>query len=402
MKKFFLLFILNSTAWMLNARAQTWQIIQTGNNQTISEIEAIDSLNWLAISREGWIGRTSNQGSTWNNVQNPVGTGFKSFEKVHFPNLGIWKNLLVNSMGKLYRFDLPGQTLVADTLPYTLPPQIGLQKLVNLNIANNNDIRYGLLGDSGLANCYKFPWANPEFSFQFNTQKPLRDMYPFNTWNILVAGDSGKIWRTQGLANPFQFVNQSLTKVRLNRIFGQGNTNLWIAADSGIVLFSSNGGLNWEKRNPPFSGKLMAGIALPGSIWVCGENGQVFASFNLGLNWISFTLPGNQTLWDIKNLDGAIWVCGENGLMAKLDLTSHLKDQSPEDKPFWFAENQVLNIHFHSPSPKKIQLLNLQGKVVFKDQVQTESVKIPLHERGMYILHWLGNEKPQTILIVNP
>jgi hypothetical protein len=402
MRKLFVIFLL-ITFTQLSGFAQNWnwETINTNQQQDLVELEWLGGSSWACLAKNGWIGISTNNGNSWDTIPELPNTDFRSIERVLFPSQGIWKNMVITPDCRVFQLSSTVNQLIQDSLPYNLPNNNTLKKLINLNIANNGDLRYGLAGDSGLLRCYKNPWADPEFEFKFPTQKALNDVFPFNTWNLLVVGDSGNIWRTVGLANPFQKVNQNLTQARLNRVFGQGNNKLWIVGDSGTILQSGSGGQSWSKLPFPGFENLNAGIYADSGIWVCGTNGSVFFKSDSSNNWEDLSLSQNTEIKDIKSINNKIWICGKSGTLARLNLISSPLKLQKESNWYWECHEGELRIWQKGKEKARFIITRIEGKRIIENEGNFKEFSCQLPSKGLYIVQIEDKAGKITVLKVN-
>ena len=271
------------TFLVTDAQIQNWVSIPLNTNRDLFEIKPVNDSIIIAAGDSGSLAIRLNQ-TEWNLLQAPTEKSLVSTELIRFKDEG-WKTKIITSSCDVFTISPDGQLVLDDTLPAYPTGNIKSNKLVNLNISSINETRYGIISDSGKIMGYKFPFATPRFDFSVSTKKSVTDMYPFSTWSILAIGDSGKIWRTGSLYNPFTAVNHSLTSLKLNKVIGKRDNKIWIAGDSGLVLFSQNGGQNWVKMNTPTTKNLYSGSIKDSLLWICGSNGLIMKSNNEGQSW---------------------------------------------------------------------------------------------------------------------
>jgi len=134
-----------------------------------------------------------------------------------------------------------------------------------------------------------------------------------------------------------------------NRIFrsaiSPGN-NMWIAADSGIILKSNNQGTVWnevfrdyltkENLNSVHFNNLTTGI-------ITGNHGVILRSVNAGVNWSLVTLNPGLNYTDVQFTDNSTaFICGGNGTTTGMVLKSQDAGVS------WQAVYQNDSAHFYS------------------------------------------------------
>ena len=109
----------------------------------------------------------------------------------------------------------------------------------------------------------------------------------------------------------------------LNAIADNGMGKLFIAAESGYVYRSHDGGENWQVLNPPYRGSFFAIAADGDTVIVVGLRGHVFLSTDAGENWQAVDTGIETTLTSIQQVnDEQFVVVGHAGVVLLLDIGS--------------------------------------------------------------------------------
>lgn len=115
------------------------------------------------------------------------------------------------------------------------------------------------------------------------------------------------------------FQQVSGVTLKLNSINSHhGNENFaWSCGENGVMLHTSNGGLNWAQQFTGTSNDLYAVCFLEGNgcVMAVGEGGIILRTTNSGLNWVSITSPTTRTLRDISDFN--LYIVGDSGTMLK-------------------------------------------------------------------------------------
>lgn len=386
--------------WLLaitNSWAQTtevWDPVETGTQKNLFEIKVLDSA--LAIPGDsGLLLFRQPESQNWQSIQLPGYSPVVSVETIAFQGNNS-RHMVLQANGKVHRILSPSWVPVPDTLPAMPGSGLVCKKLLHLNLSGGNEIRYGIVCDSGRILGYKFPWSNPRFDIQLSTKKEVHDLFPFNTWNLLAIGDSGKIWKTVGLADPFSPVAQNLTSVRLNKVFkGQGN-QLWIAADSGRLLLSNNLGNSWSLRQLPTPSGLLSGCAEDTLLWVCGDQGEIWKSGDQGMTWEQIPSGLNAKLKDIRNLNGQVWIVGEKGTLLKLRRVSGISKSGMEKVQTEFNSG-LLHWNNSGKEPMHILLSDPLGRTVFHFELDPkQEISVPAPGKGLWMVHFRTGQQHFT------
>jgi photosystem II stability/assembly factor-like uncharacterized protein len=151
-----------------------------------------------------------------------------------------------------------------------------------------------------------------------------------------LVGDNGTIVHSVDKAQTWEYQNSKTTQ-NINTVFSKASpTYLLAAADSGVVIMTTNGGIAWTRQDVSrkvnlYGLSLLSAATSPNdSIWVCGEQGLIFHSFTASKAapyWILETTPVTTTLRAIYfpiippvsgassefNGSGNGWAVGDNG-----------------------------------------------------------------------------------------
>jgi len=381
----FLLFIFFLTAQIGFSQVRVWTRISIPSSRDFFEIEQFNDSTLLLPGDSGLVALRS-KNNLWSLIQSSSRKPMVAAEAIQFENIGR-KNKIIASDSKVFSLSETGTGLLPDSLPaYPLPNRI-VKKVIDLNISNINETRYGIICDSARIMGYKFPYITPRFNIALSTKKEIQDLYPFNSWNILAIGDSGKIWKTAGLNNAFLPVIHGLTTNRLNKIIGKQDNKIWIAGDSGLVLYSQNSGQSWNKIAAPTSKNIYGGSIVDSTLWLCGEGGLILYSADEGQNWIEENNASNEDLLDIRAFKNEVLACGRNGTILQLNRLLSKKEQQKSD--LFVLQNDGRNISLNNLSDQKLELklVSIEGKQLLSSSLDRLS-KLDLNHTkpGIYIL----------------
>ncbi|MEO8210025.1 MAG: T9SS type A sorting domain-containing protein [bacterium] len=112
---------------------------------------------------------------------------------------------------------------------------------------------------------------------------------------------------------------------KLNPVYSQGfncittpdGINIIAAGDSGKIFRSNNSGNNWFSMNIA-SVNFKSIFSLSDDVWIAGDNSIVYKTHAINSSLNLYTIPGNHTLNSIFFIDNSFgFVCGNNGVVFK-------------------------------------------------------------------------------------
>ncbi|MGU7778863.1 WD40/YVTN/BNR-like repeat-containing protein [Burkholderia sp. PU8-34] len=195
----------------------------------------------------------------------------------------------------------------------------------------------------------------PLFSVNFTNE---RDGIAVGLWSLLLqTHDGGKTWARTTLPKP---PGGGKADRNLYHVFDDRHGALYIAAEQGTVLKSTDGGANWSYLQTGGKGSLWAGVAMPdGRIVVGGLLGSLFQSSDGGASWSPLNTETKSSITDLVATGSGLLGVGLDGLVMKqraggtsfevaqrpdrATLTAALVDAT--GKPLLFSQDGVLDAH---------------------------------------------------------
>ncbi|MBD3346141.1 MAG: hypothetical protein GF401_13875 [Chitinivibrionales bacterium] len=157
--------------------------------------------------------------------------------------------------------------------------------------------------------------------------------FPINSPLIKNTTDGGIVWDTR---MPLHSLSG---KGHLYDIFFTDSLHGWAVGDSGMILYSSNGGMSWEQQNSSLDNTLFS-IFCPDTavVYIVGEEGAILYSTDGGELWSVDSNTTGHTLRDVFFVDevhGYGWIVGDSGTL----LSNYKTGDSPISgrKPSRFA-----------------------------------------------------------------
>lgn len=165
----------------------------------------------------------------------------------------------------------------------------------------------------------------PLFSVRFTND---HDGIAVGLWSLMLqTHDGGKTWTRTTLPKP---PGGGKADRNLYHVFADQKGALYISAEQGTVLKSTDGGTNWDYLATGGKGTLWSGVATPdGRIVVGGLLGSLFQSSDGGATWQPVKA---ETKSSITNL-----VANGKGLMA-VGLDGLVMQQRADGAPFEVAQ----------------------------------------------------------------
>lgn len=101
--------------------------------------------------------------------------------------------------------------------------------------------------------------------------------------------------------------------------FNHGNENIvWACGENGVILHTSNGGLNWVLQNSGTTNHLHSIVFMEiqgGPVFAVGDGGLILRTTNNGNNWMVVPSPVTKDLHDISDFN--FIAVGDSGTILK-------------------------------------------------------------------------------------
>ncbi len=133
---------------------------------------------------------------------------------------------------------------------------------------------------------------------------------------VWFAGSDGKIYKTAKNAINLIPYNTGVTS-SINSVFFLNASKGFVCGDSGVVLKTSNGGLNWTSINSGIVHLRYNSVSFLDSLngVLAGDSGKLYLTTNAGLNWALQPSLTSYNLLKAKYLPDGIAVVGEYGVL---------------------------------------------------------------------------------------
>jgi photosystem II stability/assembly factor-like uncharacterized protein len=185
---------------------------------------------------------------------------------------------------------------------------------------------------------------------------------------FLITASCYSQWVTQNTTQYLQTIN-SINFVNENVGFAVG--------DSGTIIITVNGGLDWENRNLSSKINLNSVKLLTFSdIIICADSGKIYKSINSGTNWINVSSIVNKKMYNLYFSDANTGYCtGENYVLKTTNAGSNWQNVLYRPGTTFFSSYFVNNLsgwvsvskYNNTPSVYK----TLDGGITWDSAVQT-------------------------------
>jgi len=142
----------------------------------------------------------------------------------------------------------------------------------------------------------------PLFSVAFVSET---EGWAVGLWSLFLhTSDGGKTWNAVKLPPP---PGSNKADRNLTQIFSDGKGRLYVTAELGSVLRSTDGGQSWSYGETGYKGTLWAGmVADNGAIIVGGLTGKLFRSTDGGTTWSRVPSEWTESVTALTEVNGVV------------------------------------------------------------------------------------------------
>ncbi|GAB7549049.1 WD40/YVTN/BNR-like repeat-containing protein [Cupriavidus sp. 8B] len=153
----------------------------------------------------------------------------------------------------------------------------------------------------------------PLFSVLFTND---HDGIAVGLWSLMLqTHDGGKTWARTPLPKP---PGGGKADRNLYHVFADRQGALYVSAEQGAVLKSTDGGVNWDYLATGGKGSLWSGVAMPdGRIVVGGLLGSLFQSSDGGATWRPLKAETKSSVTSLAAAGKGLIAVGLDGLVVK-------------------------------------------------------------------------------------
>jgi len=128
--------------------------------------------------------------------------------------------------------------------------------------------------------------------------------------------------------------------------------------------------------------------------------GYIFRTYNGGQNWTQVH-GKNPGLEDIASNSNTLFVCGPTNTLLTYPNTLGVSDEQEINKGFFYPNpcNRDEKVYFHKPLSGNLKILDLQGKLIYSEQVkrlESFSLANVALMPGIYVIQMVGKDKTHS------
>ena len=183
------------------------------------------------------------------------------------------------------------------------------------SITTSDGINIVAVGNSGKM----YRSGNGGVSYTSTTVSGSPNLYSITSLgsDVWIAGAAGKVYKTMISSSPVTVYNTGNGSDLNSIVFTDANTG-YVCGDGGLVLKTTNGGVNWFSSNSGIAGEDLNSIDFAGNNGtVVGEAGSVYYTTNAGSAWMSEASGSVNNLLKIKYIGSERFITGEYGSILK-------------------------------------------------------------------------------------
>lgn len=321
----------------------TWHTLESGREDFLRGVEAVDAVNVWAVGDNGVVLRSSDGGATWQQQSSGTTAGINMIRAVSTSNAAF-----VGDNGMLHTTTNGGQTWIPRSTGTTF----------NLNDLFFTDALNGVAVGAGKT-IIRTTNGGTSWTpvFLAGMTYDLIGTYFLTSQLGWACGTGGRMLRTTDGGQSWQTSNSS-TATDINRVVFVDAQNGWAAGEGGVLLRSTNGGVSWSpastgtvnglegidvsgtaviavgifgdiirSTNGSTFGMITSGFrgtvnavcaAPPSSAWAVGSGGLIMNSTSGGQWWQPQNSGTTEALFAVDNINGSTVVaCGNGGLILR-------------------------------------------------------------------------------------
>ncbi|HPO61840.1 MAG TPA: YCF48-related protein [Candidatus Kapabacteria bacterium] len=369
---------------MVSTGTGEWKTIQSPTTNNLKSVFFIDQNTGWISGENATMFKTTDGGSTWNQLNVPTEITIFSvaatsannvfascWDTIYCSNNGgqTWDarytNTVNNNFLDIFIYDQNNIWVAGEATTFT----------TTTNGGNSWDIRF-----TGISIC------------NFNSVS-----FP-NLQKGWAAGDCGVVAKTTDGGNFWLDVGYMFeSDANYYSVAFSDQNKGWIVGDSGIVLITSDLGENWTKTYINQNLWLKDVDFVDNNTgWVIGDNGIIYKTINAGVEWIEEQSPTTQNLKSVYMVSNKLgWAVGENGTILKYSSSGSYVDDNlkndniyiypnPSDGKFTLEFNNLMNENAN------LSIFSIDGKLLYKNQINpivNNKIDLKINQKGLILIN---------------
>jgi photosystem II stability/assembly factor-like uncharacterized protein len=400
-----MLFVVFSVLILINIDSfSQWVQLTTNTTENLLDIYFSSYATGVAVGSNGKIVRTTDGGQTWFTVTSGTPHALYSLD---FPD--IMTGFTGGTTGTVLRTLNGGASWT---------PRTGCG--INISSISFFNVNTGITAGGGTLMCFTTDagtnW-NPRYSPNFavtsavfiSAETLLIACTDLPGAAIFKSSNTGNNWiSVLSLNNSGVDIVYSLSYICFKDNFTGfcAGSHIYYSQTWGDVYMTTNGGINWEITggSGPLAGSAMHGVhfGVPNTGFAVGNNGVILHTSNGGLNWISQSSGTSNSLnavYMLNELTG--YACGNNGMVLKttnggvtgfIKTGKHIPDKFAlyQNYPNPFNPATIINYDITITGFVRLSVYDVLGREVSTIVNQTQSP-------GKYQVEWDASNYPSGV-----
>jgi photosystem II stability/assembly factor-like uncharacterized protein len=283
---------------------ESWSAVNvsSGSSNHISDFQFLDENIGYLTTYGGLFMKSENGGVLWDTIASSV-PGDDALLGIHFFDES---NARILSEHKLYITEDGGITWIEANLPFLWGAE-GLY-FYNENLGSIIGEEIYMTYDGG------YNWELPYDVINYDNSAIC-----FGENNdVFVAADNGIVIKSTDNGNSWIEI-ETATDHHLTDICYVGNNTLWAVSEGGKIVFSTDNGESWElKEIYEYLHLFAISFGSPENGCTVGENGNLYVTNDSGETWTDLSIGAIYDLNDVAFAnDNTAYTCGSDGLILK-------------------------------------------------------------------------------------
>lgn len=304
-----------NTGWIVGSKGsiaftkngRQWNFQTSGTTKQLNDILFVDDSTGFVVGDSGIVLKTDDRGLTWTLEQI---TAARKFSRIFFVDSTL---IISSSAGTTYKSRDLGENWIT----------VGDSAMYNIKSMFFTDSSTGWLATTGDIAKTEDCGKNWEFLLKPVTRRTLRDVSAIDSNTAFAAGDSGMIVFTRDGGNNWT-VHQTEFSNSFHSIHFPTPAHGWVVGASAVILNSTDGGETWNEQECSFSSAYTfntVDFSDKNKGFIAGTDGALLRTIDGGKNWETLKNPSGSSTTDyncIQMLDSeTVFLGGSDGYLRK-------------------------------------------------------------------------------------